>query len=257
MNICHETTFALILVALLSACGDDDTDTAAPGATAEPAAAEPTAEAPEQDEEPDPCALLTEAVIRSTFEVPEGTTIDHPPSRNPVRPVCTYSWEKPNAEEIRAEIQQQQQDRVREMMKQARRGKMGQGMLDMAMDMPKMSNRVSLNYGDASETPEEARSKFDSAMRMMQRGMTQRVEVDEDMPGTTKAVRDRVDGQEITFQADSTPVEGLGDDARWLPRMNELAVLDGNEILFLTVEMDTDRDVNLEQAKRLAEALLD
>ena len=267
MEFRYRGTFALVLVALLSGCGNEgdsnsatNSDQAARDQAANPTVAPgstPAVAAAETDAAPDPCALLTDAVIRSVFSVPADATIENPPTRNPVRATCTYIWDKPNADEIRQEIQALQQQRVRDMMKQARRGKIGQGMMDMAMNMPRVENRVHLNFGNPAESPAAARATFDSAIQMLERGLTHTIEVDEDTPGTTRAVREHLNGQEVTFQASATPVEGLGDAARWIPRLNQIAVLDGQRILFLTVEIEVDRDVNLEHAKRLARALLD
>ncbi len=246
---------------LLAACGDDDDATPENPVEEAVAAAEETLgeeiEEVEEGEEPDPCALLTESVIRTTFEVPEDTPVEQQPSIQQIRPMCTYSWDKPDAEEIRARVKQIQQERVQEMFRKMRRGKQAQAITDLAMDLPSESNRVSLNFSPPPRTAARARAMFFAAMATLEGGVRHTIEVEEGTEGVSERVRQEVDGQEIEFQADLEEVEGIGDEARWIPRLNQLAVLNGDQILYLTVEMDVDRSVNRDEAKTLMAALLD
>lgn len=258
--------WTICMVALLAGsgawgCGDDDS-ASSPSAAATPSSgasptAEPVAVARDDDAEPDPCALLTEDVVRAVFSVPAETTVSSPPSRNPVHAVCTRTWEKPNADEIREEIARAQQARLREAFQKMRQGKQAQGLLDMAMNFPRADAVVSMNYGPTSESPEVAKTRFDAAMASLAEGITRTVAIDDIADDTTSAkVREAVGDQTVTFQADSASVEGIGDDARWLPRLNQLAILRGKDIIYLNVEIETNADENLEHAKRLAAALL-
>ena len=229
------------------ACGDDELEpTPAEAiqeqvAEAQQAVAE-AAEAAEPEGEPDPCETLTEAIVRSTFQVPADTAIARPDSTVTVRRICTYTWRKPNAEELEAQIKAMQQERIREMMRQVRRGKVAQGLLDAAQ-MPSVEARVSLNFGPTFETEEAARAGFAAMVERMEQGISRRVQ--------TKNV-----DQEVTFRASFTEVEGVGDQASWAPRMKQLAVLDGTRILYINVDLELEVEDNLDHAKRLAAAIL-
>jgi hypothetical protein len=258
----NKTTRLMIasLVVALFGCGDDDDDeaTALPTEQAVAAAEEAVGETVDVngEGEPDPCALLTDEVVRSALDVPEAVTLEQRSSLPVARPYCSYTWDKPNAAEIQQEIQRIQQERVQEMMQKMRSGKQVQAFADLGMELPSTSNRVALNFAPPSESADQARAMFESGMALLQDGITQTVDVDQNTEGVPEQARREIDGQEVTIQADLEEVEGIGDDARWAPRLNQLSVLDGTRILHLTVEMDVDRSVNLEKAKTLMGALL-
>jgi hypothetical protein len=158
--------------------------------------------------------------------------------------LCTYTWEKPNAEEIRARVAKQRTERIREMMKAVRRGKSGQGMVDMAMNMPSENNEVSLTLPELSfRTAEQARTAFEANIERMREGISQRVQ--------TKHTN-----QEVRFQLDYQPVSGIGDSAYWNARTAQLAVLDGTRFLYVVAKLEEDQAKNLEHAKKLALQLI-
>lgn len=249
------TNLAVVLLSsfVLFACGDDDEAAVAPTTVAPSESPATTAASDAPDEAPDPCSRLTEAIVRATFSVPEATTIDHRLAASGRYPSCRYTWEKPNADEVRREIQALQQERARQMMKQLQRGKRTQALLDMAMDLPRVDNRAALNFGPTSESPEAARATFESGMATLVEGITHEVEVDDTLD---EVVQHEMEGEEVTFRADMQDVDGVGDEARWIPTLNELAILHGTELIYLRVEIETDRAANLAHAKRLAAALL-
>ncbi len=231
-----------------SACGDDGDDTSALSEEAAEAvsAAAPAAgggEAPATEGEPDPCAALTEAMVRATFEVAAETAIANPPPRNNVRRMCKYEWDKPNREEIQEQIRERMQENMQKMARRMRNGESAQGLLDSVMDMPRLESAVTLNFGPTFADADAARAGFEQAMTRLQEGIRQ--------PVKTKNI-----DQEVVFQADTEVVEGIGDAARALPRLNQLAVLDGDRILYIVVEIETDRAANIEHCKRLARAIL-
>jgi hypothetical protein len=241
-----------ICVGLIGACGESGEATGrAPGTGPEvedaleeasdvlEEAREGSAQA--SNREPDPCDLLTEEVVRRVFELPAETAVTNNASTFP-RPLCTYVWEKPNAAEIAERVKARQQEQIQEMMRQVRRGKAGQGLADLATSMESTDARVSLNYAPPSDSTEQARHRFDSARQVLRDGISRRVQT-------------RHHDEEITFQADQDDVEGIGDAAWWAPSMRQLAVLDGPRILYLSVEIESDQ--NLEHAKRLARVLLE
>lgn len=234
------TRTTLILALLVMACDEGQTETPTP---ATPEASEQAAAEPEG--EPDPCALLTEAVLRSTFEIPDATELENRPSTNARRASCAYTWDKPNAEELRVEIARLRAERMQEMMAGAARGERGQNIADL-MDLPSANNRVSLNFAPSSESAEAARAQFVAGGERLAAGITRSLEVDDD-----------AEGESVTFQASFETVDGVGDAARWTPRLDQLAVLHGTQTLYINVGMDADKAVNLERATQLAHALID
>jgi hypothetical protein len=239
----HVATIAALFTSApyLCACDDDEPATTATAEVGEQLEQVEEASGEQAEGEADPCALLTEAVVRRVFEVPAETKMTQRTMERPRR-MCTYVWEKPNAEEIRAEIQKAQQERIRKMMKQVRRGKRVEGLMG-AIGMPSTTSRVNLNFGGPFASAQEARAGYDSALRVLREGITRKVQ--------TKQVQ-----EEVTFQADHANVDGVGDAAAWSPRMNQLAVLDDSTVLFLSVEVGVEPDDNRDAAKRLAAALL-
>lgn len=254
----HSMTSTIALLVVLGGWGCGEDAASSPSAAATPsssATGEPVAAGGDEDAERDPCALLTEEVVRAVFSVPAETTVAS--SHSPTGALCTYTWEKPNADEIREEIARQQQARIREALQNMGKGKQAQGLLDLAMNLPRADAVVSMNYGPVSESPEVAKTRFDAAMSRLAEGITQTVAIDDVAGDNASArVREAVGDQTVTFQADSATIEGIGDDARWLPRMNQLAILRGKDLIYLNVEIETNADENLEHAKRLAAALL-
>ena len=76
------------------------------------------------------------------------------------------------------------------------------------VEMPSLrtESEVSLTlYEPPFDSPAQAQSSFDSAMKRLAEGVT----------GAHQDV-------EVTFQADVTPVEGVGDRAMWAPKMPAL-----------------------------------
>jgi len=232
---------------LVSACGDDAAD-GTPAASLAPTPT-PVGEQATVAAAPDPildsCATLTETLVRTTFHVPEETTIRIDPPSRP-RGVCEYSWDKPNVEELRLQIAAAQRERMQEMVEKMRRGQGAQGLLDGITDMPLTHNEVSLHFGPGFDTPEIAARSFGQAMDRLQEGIRRPI----DTPNGQAL------GQEVTFQFDLETVEGVGDQARYMPRMSQLAILDGRRIVYVIAKISADPAANLEHARRLAAAVL-
>ena len=80
----------------------------------------------------------------------------------------------------------------------------------------------------------------------------QRSRMTEGITGGTEEVQ-------VTFQADVEPVTGVGSKAMWAPRLHQLSVVDGVQVLHVTVNTGegdkTDRDKAIGIARDLAAAL--
>jgi hypothetical protein len=60
------------------------------------------------------------------------------------------------------------------------------------------------------------------------------------------------EGTEVTFQADLTPIEGVGRKAMWAPSLRQLSVVDGNRIFHVGVNTGGEPEADLEKAKAVA-----
>jgi len=222
-----------------------------PSTTAEAAATPAPAGRPESrgpaTRATDPCASLDEATLRKLFRLPEATKI----LARPGRTACVYVWERPNADELRAEIEQRHQARIAALMKAARQRKAGEGqvdpqtMLEALGDIPSLESRVTVvDLPDRYATAAASKAGFEEMIAKLERGMSQ--PLDEHAGGGT-----------VTFQADYEPVGGVpGDDARWSPKLRQLSILDGRRILHITVEVAETPRENLAAAREIARLVL-
>ena len=174
----------------------------------------------------EPCEVLDEALVRASFEIGPEVEIVRAPSKYSHDPLCTARWAKPNAEEI-------EQKRVELMTDYMTRKMKGE---DVEKPAFRTQNEVSLTLTDKpAENPEQAMAMFDSAMRVLSEGFTSAHE-----------------GTEMTFQADLTPVEGVGRKAMWAPSLRQLSVVDGNQIFHVGVNTGAELEAELEKAKAIA-----
>ncbi len=176
-----------------------------------------------------PCEILDDALIRAHFDVAEGVEISRSLSKYSPHPLCTVSWPKPDAEEL----QKEQAARMSEYMQAKMRGE------DVKMPSFQTSNEVTLTlYEPVFDDAAKARSAFDGAMKRLSEGIT--------------SSREDV---EITFQADLTPVEGVGEKAMWAPKLRQLSVVDGNRMYHVGVDTGSDLEAEMEKAKEIAQAV--
>lgn len=183
-----------------------------------------------QSEARDPCLLLSEETLRRRFDVPVTTEITRELSKYTPHPHCTATWRKPDAEEI----ERRQAEAMQEYLRQRMRGE------EATLPAENSSNRVALTlFGEPRSDSVAARESFDGAMRVLADGYTGEHE-----------------GVELTFQADLTPVEGVGQRAMWAARMHQLSVLaDSGQIFHLVVETGQNGNAELEAAKAVATGL--
>lgn len=228
MNIVGIARLSLALpVALLLACGGKEE----PESIVEPVDAgvrEATAGAAKSRDKAteDPCAILAGPVIRAEFGLDAATEIQHEPSKYSPHPLCTARWQKPNA----AELEQQSQAAMQEYMKKKMRGE------EARMPSFRTTDEVTLTlYKGAFDSEAAAQQAFDSAMAVLNQGIT----------GGSGDV-------EVKFQADTVPVEGIGDKAMWAEKMRQLSVVSGRRIFHLSVKTTGEAADELAHARHLA-----
>jgi len=176
----------------------------------------------------DPCTILDETMVRSHFDLAEAT-VSFRLSSSTRHPLCTANWPKPNAEQIKAEMQAKMQ----EYMLAAARGE--------TVQMPsfKTDDEVTLTLNSPSfESAAQAASAYASAMRVLAEGIK-----DKNDPSAPPK-----------FQYDTVPVQGVGDQASWVPGLSQLSVQNGRHLFHVGVRVG-DPNVNQETAKAMAEEI--
>ncbi len=173
-----------------------------------------------------PCDVLDDKVIRASFNLGSDVELTRRPSKYSPHPLCTVSWPKPNA----AELEKNQASAMSDYLQRKMKGE------DVKMPSFRTENEVSLTlYEPQFNSPQEAIASFDLAMKRLS-------------DGVTAAHKD----VEMTFQADVTPVEGIGSKAKWAPKLRQLSVVDRNRIFHVAVNTGAELDDELETAKGLA-----
>ncbi|HVT43667.1 MAG TPA: hypothetical protein VMT00_04685 [Thermoanaerobaculia bacterium] len=176
-----------------------------------------------------PCEILSDELLRAFFDIGTGVEIARSPSKYSPYPLCTASWPKSNAEEI----EKKRATAMSEYLQRKMRGE------EVKMPSLRTTDEVSLTlYQPAFESTEKAISSFDVAMKRLSEGMTRSHE-----------------NVQVTFQADVTPVDGVGNKAMWAPTMRQLSVVDRNRIFHVVVHTGAELEAELEKAKALAQRI--
>jgi hypothetical protein len=177
----------------------------------------------------DPCEVLSDALLARHFTIPEGAEISREPSKYSPHPLCTVNIPKPNAEEL----QKQYDEAIGKWMQEKMQGK------DVKRPSISPNHNITLTLLKPAESPAQAMAQFDSAMRMLQEGVT----------GGTEETQ-------VTFQADVEPVDGIGDKAMWAQKLYQLSIVQGPQILHITVNSGEGREQDIAKAKAIAADIL-
>lgn len=207
-------------VALLVGCGGEDPGAGAADGIEQAVIDEVEARTgAEPSTSTQPCDILDDELVRAHFNVAEGVEITRSPSKYSPHPLCTVTWDKPNADEIREQNREQIMERMRAQMEGG--------------ELPaqaRATNELTLTiYEPRFESPEAALGSFETAMRRLSEGVTA-----------------RSGDREVTFQADVEPVEGIGLKAMWAPKLRQLSVVEGRNLFHVTVntgELATDKEL--------------
>lgn len=213
-----------------------------------------------RDEAPPPqanaCELLTPSLLASHYGVAEA---ELEPTGKQMENFCAFRWKKPNYDQIIEETRQRVIEQSSERIEAMRRGETYQ-----SPPMPRAENEVSISLAPGMKDRAQAERTFETIMNRMSKGITvqtteeTRRKVDETV---REATGGRVSGAQeipdsVTFQADVTSIEGIGDRAFWAPKLNQLTVMNGTTIFHLAVQISSDEAANLEEAKRLAPEII-
>lgn len=191
-------------------------------------AAEATGAGARPSSDTQPCEVLSDELLARHFEIGDAE-IKRTPSKYSPHPRCTASWPKPNAAELEAKAEDMRIENMKKRMS---------GEEVEPVESP--NNKVSLTLSkNPFENRSDAVSEFDSALRILSEGMTIETE-----RGTRK-----------TSTYEYEPVDGVGEKAAWVPRMNQLSVATSSRIFHVSVDVSGGSDSDLVKAKELAHEL--
>jgi hypothetical protein len=216
----RHTAFALLLFV------------AAPALAHGPHAPDPPAKpaAPKED----PCAVLSEAMVRAALSLPAATALKG--EREEGRPACVYRWDKPD----RAAIQERNTKRMIEEGQLALEAERDEKDQPARERMEPLEGEVRLMLPPTRfASKKKAQEAFASSLKRMARGHV----VD-------------LEGQAFLNQASFEPVKGVGDLAAWSGQRSELGFVKGERVYWLVVKgaagADDNKTLAVALAKRLA-----
>ncbi len=242
MRVSRLSPFLALLAAFqLAACKHHSTKSGS--AAAAVSAARKAAAPAKKGTGPDACAVLTASLVRTTLGLPASVQLQKKDEHG-MFPMCTYSWPNPNAAKQMAAYRKHEQAQMQKMIAHMGQHKGAQDLVDMVSRPPPNRDRVSLTLvGDQSSSAEAARKSFEASQRQVNQGIKGTV----DAGGTS---------QKVTFRIKNHPVTGVGDEARWSPRMAQLSVVAGTHIFHVIAQTQAKRAADLADAKKLAAAVI-
>lgn len=214
------TCATLLTLSSLVGCGNGDSSTDRKSTAS---AASTTV-----SEDPDPCTILSDALLSKHFNA-DPAEINRSPSKYSPHPLCIATWPKENAEELQKQYDAQYTEYLRKKI-------LGEDVTRPEKPTNEVDLTVNKNRFDDNA---RAASAFASAMGILQDGKTFEVQ-----------------GKEQVFEPRETElVTGVGDKAYWVPSMNQLSVLSGRSIFHVAVILGKDAETNLTKARELATSL--
>lgn len=177
-----------------------------------------------------PCDLLTKALVSTTFGVDQGILTQEPYGDT----MCTYRWQKSNAEEIDKRNEEIMSEHFTKKMEALKQGK--------TLKRPNLENSSAtvtltlVQLKDASR----AEASFAAMIKTAAEGFTGEHE-------GTKATFRIIYDQEI---------EGVGDQAAWSSKSKQLSLRSGGSFLHVLVDVHAEAEANLADAKKIAQQLL-
>lgn len=204
-----------------------------------------TASIPSSEREP--CNYINEAMIREVFEVKEGIEVSSVDGYG----MCAFNWDSLSEAERTAADEEMANSMISAVMS----GKT----LDKSA-MQKGHYNVSLNFTTYKiKDAADAVRAYEGINKQMSEGIT--VSADQVKEKTSSISDEAVDdaiGDGVTFKGgERTDINGVGDKAVWDSKLNQLTVLSGTDIFFMTVEASGDKELSIEKAKEMAEQVID
>ncbi len=244
---------ALFLALVLTACGSQSADSAAPGKAvdaapdARPAAVDAPATSGDGKNAArlDPCAMLDSNTLATMFSAKGDIETRSSASKRGAS--CTWSWPRPDAEERR-------QNMVKAMMARMKSG---------AKTGPDDSSAYALNYTVRVELQDthasadnfvprklsesELQAQIDRLNKRTQERLTERQKqamAQTGMGGMAERLLRKANQREV--------IEGIGDAAYWVPVGNgSLHVLNGDEVIVVSSSLADDKQGSINMARKI------
>ncbi len=174
--------------------------------------------------------------------------------------VCTYSWPKPDAAEIRARNEAKSKELVAKTLS-AKKDKGGPAGGRMAARSEMVSDRASVAFALVGKKPAAtlaaARATYEDRIQTLRRGL-KGTDIDPKLVtpeiDAGKAVAEAVKGIEVPPDTTLTDVAGIGDAAAWSAKSRTLHVLAGRHVF--NVSIDARDEVNRVKAEAVAKAIV-
>lgn len=241
--------YTLLLFAVLLSCDDDSPAGKAPPT---PAEIEQRVKAEVEEEKkrlgldtdsdfPDPCGFVTAAEVRVLAQVPRTSMINAAPG-HVAKNLCAYTWEKPNAEALRAANAEAQRKAMMAAMKDITKkgAKPSETIMDAVNQGEPPTGSVSISVPQFRiNDPAHAKQTYEATLKRMEKGISR--------TATTKT-----GDHTVTLQRSYEPVEGVGDAAAWSAKARQLAVRSGATVLYVDVHVTNDDAANFALAKKVA-----
>lgn len=232
--------FLSSLIFLFAACGGGESSNSLSDDIEEVTSSIPSSER-------EPCDYIDEAMVRSVFGVGDAVEI----TANNSYGICSFQWDSLTETERAAADEEMASAMISAVMS----GKV----LDKGA-MQKGHYNISLNFTTYKiEDVADAVRAYEGINKQMSEGIT--VSADQVKEKTSsisdEAIEDAI-GDGVTFKGgERTDINGVGDKAVWDSKLNQLTVLSGTDIFFMTVEASGDKELSIEKAKEMAEQVID
>lgn len=195
--------------------------------------------------EQNPCDFLTEDVVREAANVAPDITITNSNRFN----TCNFSWE------VESE-KMSQEEYLAATMEMVKSGKVGN-----LKSLQQGSYSVSLNFTNVELSgADQAKQTYETIKKRLTEGITVSkdaiTEKAKEMGVDSKAVEKYA--EDVTIQDKTlTDVSGVGDEAVWSTKSNQLTVLSGSDVFFINANASGKSEASLELAKKLADVVID
>lgn len=205
----------------------------------------------------EPCNLLTEDMVSSRFSVnKEDLDLSkYASSKGKISwtAYCTYSWKKPNFEEI--------QKRTQEKMMEAMKSGDTKNAMSVAMDIEKANFEVGVTNLKIYDDAEKALKLFNQSHTVPEKKDVEKLneaidaKSDEVLTDEGKGIgKDIVGGIAANLKFDQ--VDGIGTIAYWDYMGNKLDVLFGTIQIGIIMHISENHDENVAAAKALAQEIM-
>lgn len=200
---------------------------------------------PRSDQEP--CDFLSLDEIKETFSLDQDIKV----TQNNDYGICSYSWEI-------ASEKTSEEDNINAILNAAKTGNIANAVSGISQGY----YSVGFNFSTIeASTGAEAKAGYERIIKRLSEGIKVSKETVskkmEEMGLDSRAAEEYLTEENLTYKNDQwTEVNGVGDAATWSSKTNQLTVLSGTDVFFLTVKAG-DKAKSQEMAEKLAAVIID